>query len=63
MSLPNWIRAYGEPLFAATIRATPADFDVTEELGFELSGDGEHDYLYVEKTGTNTEWLDRKSVV
>ena len=60
MSLPNWIRAYGEPLFAATIRATPADFDVTEDLGFELSGDGEHDYLYVEKTGTNTEWLARQ---
>jgi len=60
MSLPAWARAYGSPLFAATIRATPADFDVTEELGFELSGDGEHDYLYVEKTGTNTEWLARQ---
>jgi len=60
MSLPAWTRAYGSPLFAATIRTTPADFDVTEELGFELSGDGEHDYLYVEKTGTNTEWLARQ---
>ena len=61
MSLPAWTRAYGEtPLFAATIRTTPEEFDVTEELGFELSGDGEHDYLYVEKTGTNTEWLARQ---
>ncbi len=60
MSMPDWTRAYGEPLFSATIRATPADFDVTEKLGFELSGDGEHDYLYVEKTGTNTEWLARQ---
>ena len=60
MSLPVWTRAYGSPLFAATIRTTPADFDVTEELGFELSGDGEHDYLYIEKTGTNTEWLARQ---
>jgi tRNA pseudouridine13 synthase len=60
MSLPAWTRAYGEPLFAAIIRTTPADFDVTEELGFELSGDGEHDYLYIEKTGTNTEWLARQ---
>ena len=60
MSLPDWTRAYGEPLFAATIRTTAADFDVTEELGFELSGDGEHDYLYIEKTGTNTEWLARQ---
>ena len=60
MSLPAWTHAYGPPLFAATIRTEPADFDVTEELGFELSGDGEHDYLYVEKTGTNTEWLARQ---
>ncbi len=60
MSLPAWTRAHGAPLFAAIIRAQPDDFDVTEELGFELSGDGEHDYLYVEKTGTNTEWLARQ---
>jgi len=60
MSLPAWTRAHGAPLFAATIRTTAADFDVTEELGFELSGDGEHDYLYAEKTGTNTEWLSRQ---
>ena len=61
MPLPDWARVYGEtPLFAATIRTTPEEFDVTEELGFELSGDGEHDYLYVEKTGTNTEWLARQ---
>jgi len=60
MSLPDWTRAHGEPLFAATIRTTAADFDVTEELGFELSADGEHDYLYIEKIGTNTEWLARQ---
>jgi len=60
MSLPDWARAYGEPLFAAHIRSQPADFDVTEELGFELSGDGEHDYLNVEKTGANTDWVLRQ---
>jgi tRNA pseudouridine13 synthase len=60
MSLPDWSRAYGAPLFDATIRSTPADFDVTEELGYEFDGEGEHDYLYVEKTGANTEWLSRQ---
>ena len=60
MSLPSWARAHGPPLFAATIRGTPAEFDVTEELGFEFAGDGEHDYLYVEKTGANTEWVSRQ---
>ena len=60
MSLPDWPRAHGEMLFAANIRERVEDFDVTEELGFDFSGDGEHDYLYLQKTGTNTEWLARQ---
>lgn len=60
MSLPDWARAHGAPLCSARIRATPEDFQVTEALGYELSGDGEHDYLWIEKTGTNTEWLARQ---
>ncbi len=60
MSLPDWARACGSPLFAAQIRSLPADFQVTEGLGFEFTGDGEHDYLWIEKTGTNTEWLSRQ---
>lgn len=63
MSLPDWARACGAPIFAARIRTTPGDFQVTEELGFEFTGDGEHDYLWVEKTGTNTEWLARQLAV
>ena len=60
MSLPDWARAFGGPLLAARIRTTPADFQVTEDLRFEFTGDGEHDYLWIEKTGTNTEWLSRQ---
>lgn len=60
MSLPDWTRAHGVPLFSASIRATVDEFDVTEELGFEFSADGEHDYLYLEKTGANTEWVSRQ---
>jgi len=60
VSLPDWTRAHGSPLFAARIRSTPADFDVSEELGYEFSGDGEHDYLRIEKTAANTEWLARQ---
>ncbi len=60
MSLPDWARAHGTPLFAASIRTTADDFDVSEELAFEFSGYGEHDYLYLEKIGTNTEWLSRQ---
>ncbi len=57
MSLPNWHRAHGEPLFRGLLRHTPKDFFVSEQLGWELSGDGEHDYLWLEKTGANTDWV------
>ena len=67
MSLPNWARAYASvppdgsgPLVAASIRTTPDDFQVTEELGYEFTGDGEHDFLWIEKTGANTEWVARQ---
>ena len=60
MALPDWARAHGAPLFAASMRSAPADFNVTEILGWDLSGDGEHDYLWLEKTGANTEWVARQ---
>ena len=60
MSLPDWARAHGDPLFVAQIKARPDEFVVHEVLGFDFSGDGEHDYLWVEKTGANTEWVARQ---
>lgn len=60
MSLPDWARAHGTPLYPASLRTRADDFDVTEELGYEFSGDGEHDYLYIEKSGANTEWVSRQ---
>lgn len=60
MQLPEWPRAYGSPLFVARLRTLPQDFQVTEELGWEFSGDGEHDYLWIEKIGANTEWVARQ---
>jgi tRNA pseudouridine13 synthase len=60
MKLPDWPRAHGAPLFTALLRSVPQDFQVTEQLGWECSGDGEHDYLWIEKTGANTEWVARQ---
>jgi tRNA pseudouridine13 synthase len=60
MSLPDWARAHGTPLFSARIRSTSEDFQVTEELGYEFSGEGEHDFLWIEKCGANTEWVARQ---
>ncbi|MEJ2257610.1 MAG: tRNA pseudouridine(13) synthase TruD [Woeseiaceae bacterium] len=60
MALPEWARAHGPPLCAATLRSVPDDFQVTEILDWPFSGDGEHDYLWIEKTGANTEWVARQ---
>ncbi len=59
-ALPDWERAHGAPLFDATIRNEPSDFIVTESIDFGLSGDGEHDFLWTEKTGANTAWVARQ---
>lgn len=42
---------------ACRIRSTPSDFVVTEQLDIEFSGDGEHDWVRIEKTGANTAWV------
>ncbi|HEY0231381.1 MAG TPA: tRNA pseudouridine(13) synthase TruD [Dokdonella sp.] len=52
--------AHGGPPLTARLRAEPADFEVEELLGFEPSGHGEHAFLWIEKTGANTEWVARQ---
>jgi len=44
-SLPDWSRAHGGAIFSGRIRQSAEDFAVTEVLGFEPDGDGEHDFL------------------
>ena len=41
----------------ARFRCEPADFIVDEVLGFHPSGEGEHVYLHIRKTGQNTRWV------
>ena len=47
-------RAHGESLGAATIRSTPEDFIVVEDLGYAFSSEGEHVILTIEKRELNT---------
>ncbi len=49
--------AHGGPPLRGTLRATPEDFEVDEDLGFELSGSGEHAFVRIEKREANTEWV------
>ncbi|MGB0466158.1 MAG: tRNA pseudouridine(13) synthase TruD [Pontibacterium sp.] len=50
---------YGQPDGRATIRSCNEDFKVVERLGFEPEGEGEHLFLYIRKTGENTDWVAR----
>lgn len=58
--LPDWTRAHARPVLCGKIRQSTSDFVVTEVLGFEPDGNGEHDYLWIEKQNTNTVWLARQ---
>ena len=49
-----WPRAWGLSSGSALIRCRPEDFCVNERLGFELSGDGEHSFLYLQKRQLNS---------
>lgn len=52
-SLPDW--AYVQkPVARGLIKVTPQDFKVEEILGFELTDQGEHLYLLIEKCDMNT---------
>jgi len=54
-ALTEFAHAFGPPALEAVFKQTPADFEVIEELGFALSGAGEHLCLHLRKTGVNTQ--------
>ncbi len=47
--------AFGPALFKALYKVQPMDFQVSEVLDIDLEGSGEHLYLHIEKTATNTD--------
>jgi tRNA pseudouridine13 synthase len=51
---PQWPTAWGLPAGTARVRCSPEDFKVTEQLGFDLSGAGEHRFLYLQKRQLNS---------
>lgn len=56
----EWAYAHGAPIGSAVMRTEPEDFVVTEDLGFEPSGEGEHAFLMIRKRNTNSEWVARQ---
>ena len=49
--------ALAKPESTGAIRTTPEDFQVDEDLGFELSGEGEHACLHIRKRNANTDFI------
>ncbi|WP_371195653.1 tRNA pseudouridine(13) synthase TruD [Glaciecola sp. SC05] len=56
-STSHWHRLHGSPLSTGDIKTYADDFVVEEQLGFELTGEGEHHLLWIEKTNTNTAFV------
>lgn len=51
----NWPPTASPPLAAATLRATPEDFVVEEQMPYTLAGAGEHLWVKLRKRGYNSE--------
>lgn len=49
--------ALGKPETSGVIRRQPEDFQVDEDLGFELTNEGEHVCLHVRKRNSNTDFI------
>lgn len=61
MNFPEHLEyLYGEPASSAVIRTEADDFQVYENLAFEPEGSGDHVFLYIRKTGENTDWVARQ---
>lgn len=57
LTVQHWKNLHLCPLFNAHIKSQLSDFKVIETLSFEPSGDGEHTFLHIEKTGLNTAYV------
>jgi tRNA pseudouridine13 synthase len=53
----KWLPVYTELCGVGTIKTEFSDFKVHENLPIELSGNGEHLYLLIEKTNANTRYV------
>ena len=54
--------ALGKPDASGLIRSQPEDFQVDEDLGFDLSGKGEHVCLHIRKRNANTDFIAKQIV-
>ncbi|MBT0585387.1 tRNA pseudouridine(13) synthase TruD [Alteromonas sp. SM 2104] len=53
----GWQYLHGKPSSTGTFKQQPQDFIVREQLGYAPSGEGEHIYVWLEKTNLNTAFV------
>lgn len=58
--LPEFNYLYGKPTITGFMKQEASDFVVVEDLGFELTGKGEHVLVSIRKTGENTLYVARE---
>ena len=51
------LSSFGSITATGELKREPEDFKVIETLSFEPSGEGDHVYLYIQKTSCNTDWV------
>ncbi|PIJ50490.1 tRNA pseudouridine(13) synthase TruD [Erwinia sp. OLTSP20] len=51
----HWL--HGQPTASGVIKATPDDFVVSEDLGYQPDGEGEHLLVHIRKRGCNTRFV------
>ncbi len=57
LDINHWQYQYGQPKGSAGFKLQLTDFVVTEHLGYQPCGEGEHIYLWVRKQGLNTAYV------
>lgn len=55
--VPDWPYVLAKPVVEGHVRCQPGDFQVEELPIVQPSGEGSHCWLWVEKTGANTDWV------
>ncbi|NQY62789.1 MAG: tRNA pseudouridine(13) synthase TruD [Alteromonadaceae bacterium] len=58
--LPKQAYLYGKPKSCGLLRSKITDFKVFEQLPFQPCGEGEHLFIHIRKTGTNTVFVARQ---
>jgi len=57
LNTQHWQYLNDKPVASGLLKQQVEDFKVTEELGYALSGEGEHIYIELEKTQLNTAFV------